>query len=296
MSNLECTQCGLAYLSSVASCPRCGKKSPGAAASRPLFWTAAWVLLVVVGGVAYYFWHARTPAYVEAIRSSAQFKRLATVRVNQSAVPNPAGQFTNDAATFGPPLGVTLAACVLEARGLLAFDATINETRTKGLAPFAMMGANGRPVSAPAPDIVTKSKSLDIRVTDIGRKDAVGWSETDEFYNGRSRRFWRVPVGEAEFVRVGQVLERPGEDGTVKATVEVFWRWHPNWIGQAFDAGSQVFALLPEKARKAAAGLNLDSRGERRAFAELERTTDGWKVVSVYQLNEVVNNDYVYAD
>ena len=296
MQNLECPQCGLVYLTSVASCPRCGKKSSaGRSASRPLFRTAACVLLVVAGGVAYYLWHARTPAYVEAIRSSEQFKRLATVRVNQSAVPSPVGRFTNDEATFGRPLGVTQAACVLEARGLLAFDVTVTENRKRGFSPFDMAGTDGRPVPVFLPDVVTKTKSLEIRVTDIGRGEVAGWSETDEFYNGRSLRFWRVPVGEAEFVRVGQVLKRTGEDGTEKMTVEIFWRWTPNWLGQSFDAGSQVFAQLPESARRAAAGLNLDSRGERKAVAELERTADGWKVVVVYQPNEIVNNDYVYA-
>jgi len=306
MQSLECKQCGLSYLSSVASCPRCGRKTPGEgpSSSRPLLWTALWFILLAAGGVAYYLWPARAPAYEQAIRSSAELKRLATVRVNKGVLGMPGGSLVN----FNPfkresaaaaEMGVTKAAYVLAARGLLSFDVTMNEQRTPSTvgAPTLWVDPYGRPhMGDKPPDFVTWSKSLAIRVTEMGRKEAAVWEETEEPFDGAKRRFWRVPVGEAEFVRVAQVSAERAEGGRRKLTAQIVWRWRPNWVGQAFDPGSEVFRMLPDKARGAATSLALDSRQELTAFAELESTVDGWKVVEIHRfgidrLNEVVPAD-----
>jgi hypothetical protein len=55
-----------------------------------------------------------------------------------------------------------------------------------------------------------------------------------------------APVGEAEFVKVNQVLDGPGAGKVRKMTVEVFWRWRPNAFGQTFDKSGMTFGLLPE--------------------------------------------------
>ena len=305
MQSLECKQCGLVYLSSVASCPRCGSKTPdeSPSSSRPLLWTALWLLLVAGVGVAYYLWPARAPAYAQAIRTSAELKRLATVRVNKSALGMPGGSafnydpFKRESAAAAQK-GVTRAAYVLAARGLVAFDVTLHEQRSKStIGPSVWIDGNGRGhTGAEPPDIVTWSKTLGVRVTEMGRKDATSWEETEEPFDGATRGFWRVPVGEVELVRIGRVTADKTGDGRQRLTAEIVWRWRPNWVGQSFDQSGEVFKMLPEKARAAASGLGFDSRQELTAFADLESTADGWKVVDIHRFGLEMLNEVMSAD
>ena len=86
MNSLKCDRCGLVYLARAnPSCPRCGTMNeagpPPAEARRGsagALAAPACVLLFVAGGAVYYLRPARPPAYVEAIRASEQFRRLAT--------------------------------------------------------------------------------------------------------------------------------------------------------------------------------------------------------------------------
>ena len=297
MNSLKCTRCGLVYLTHVGSCPRCGTSHEGVSyeAAPPgeknhgsLGALAALVvaLLLVAGGVFYYLRPAKTPAYAGAIRASEQFKMLPTVRVNRNALAEPNGSpFSNG--MLGTRLGVTPAACVLEARGLLAFETSTTEVRSKFETPTSteLTTPNGAKYYTFGKQerelLLGKQQHLAIRVTPVGEKEAAGWVETEEQYNGREQKFWRVPIGEAEFVGVQQVLEEPGEGGKDKLTVMFSWRLRPNWLGQAFDAASDVMQQLPSKARGAANGFGFDSRGEQTSTAQLERVGGVWRVKEI---------------
>lgn len=312
MNSLKCYRCGLVYLvRDNPSCPRCGTvneaaPAPGEGRGSGGAWGAlaalACALLIVAGGAFYYLKPVPPPAYVEAIRSSEQFKQLATVRVNRAPLNLPDGR---SAVVLGPEAsgerGVTAAAYVLEARGLLSFTNSTTEHRsTMEVSQYNEHvypnGARQYPPVAPR-EFVTKTRHLVIKLTPSGEKEAEGWSETEEAYGGRPDvRFWRVPVGEAEFVGIGQVLDGPGEGGARELSAEVVWRWRPNWLGQTFDAGGQVIGLLPEKARAAAARLGLDSSAELKAWAKLEPTADGgWRVLSVEPV-AAFTGDFLTAD
>lgn len=310
MNSLKCAHCGLVYLvRGNPSCPRCGTFNeagppPEQARGGALGALAALgcLLLIIAGTAFYYLRPERPPAYVEAIRSSEQFGRLATVRVNQAPLGSPDGRVSLNMSgdTIVGERGVTLAAYVLEARGLLSFSETTTEQRRPGVTQYVPdIRANGAVhyKSVPGEDTVLKSRHLRIRLTPTGEQEAKGWSETEEAHGGRPDvRFWRVPVGEAEFVRVGQVLDGPGEGGGRELSAEVVWRWRPNWLGQSFDAGGQVIGLLPEKARAAAARLGLDSSAELKAWAKLEPTADGgWRVLSVEPM-AAFTGDFTTAD
>jgi hypothetical protein len=311
MNSLKCARCGLVYLvRDNPSCPRCGtlnEVGPPPAESRRGAWGALAALactLLLVGGCAFYYLRPEPPpAYVEAIRSSEQFKRLATVRVNRAPLNMPDGR---SGAVLGPngsgERGVTAAAYVLEARGLLSFtNRTMEHRSTMESNQYSEhVYSNGaRTYTAlPPHEIVTKTRHLVISLTPSGEKEAEGWGETEEAYGGRPDvRFWRVPIGEAEFVGIGQVIDGPGEGGVRKLSAEVIWRWRPSWLGQSFDAGGQVMGLLPEKARAEAARMGLDSSAELKAWAQLEPTADGgWRVLSVEQMAVHFGGDFTTAD
>lgn len=315
MNSLKCTHCRLVYIvrGDDPSCPRCGaanepEPEPPAEGRGSLGALAALAcaLLLAAGGAVYYLRPGPTPAYVEAIRASEQFRRLATVRVNQEPLGRPgAASLKVSGDTFGREEGVTFAAYVLGERGLLSIGHETTVSRMPPMQQYQLRmrtGPGGVTYEESVPYTVregyeSKHRYLTVSLTPAGEREAEGWDETEEFYAGHPKvPFWRVPVGEAEFVRLGQVLDGPGADGERRLTVEVVWRWRPNLLGQTFDKGGAVIGLLPEKARAAAARLGLSSDAELRAVAELEPTAGGgWRVLSVEPANALAG-DFMTVD
>lgn len=242
-----------------------------------LRWLVVFVLLAAAGGALYLYryqiWYGPDAAYALAIRDSAQFKAPLSLTVKKSvSAPSIGGQLVGLAGSGLPSFEPVY---VLEARGLVQFGAVSTEERVVGTVNSVSMPTSpGATAAKTQIEMKQNYSGTTAALTPQGRKEAAAWTDTGAA--------WLVPIGAREVYRVEKVGEAKLVGGVETREVEFSWRWKPNNVGEAFDAGGSVFASLPERARTAVEVLRWSSANAYRAVARLERHAGGqWRVAEI---------------
>jgi hypothetical protein len=321
MNSIKCPQCGLVSFATAEACKSCGHSfsartatparyyhvaagydfTSGPPRSRARLAAIVGAVLLVLIGVGIFFVQRKlaeyfdmTPIYAKTISESEQFKAPVTVRINRQQIAPTFGLIGNNI-----PAGIAVQeAYVLEAQGLLSLEIKTTEQRGEPFYNYSpnydQRGYTSGYSQGPPKYLVTKTNHLLIRLTAKGQQEAVNWQETEEPYqfmnsSPQNISWWRVPIGEREFVRIESVSQRGKEAGKEFMYVEFIWRWRPNKLGEAFDMSSEAFRALPDKARAAATAARWNSQTEFRAHARMELFAGRWELAEIIFPNEMMN-------
>jgi hypothetical protein len=276
MNALKCASCGFVGFPEDGSCKRCGQSVVSQMPARThhvndsaeqnfrRFLKITAVLMVLVGiviGVVIVRSKLKPDpklAYIEAIKKSPQFTEPVTVRVNQKPIPG--NLLLGGFAATKRNVYIIKSAYVLESLGLLTIskETSYHESESEFFT------------------WETKSERWVIFLTEKGHEESVNWWTSEEPYFGQNNKvsWWRIPIGQREFIRIESVTQ-PREDIVY---LNVRWRWRPNTMGEYFDCGGSLVGSLPQAAQEGARSLEWNSQTEYSAQASLRKVGNGWEV------------------
>ena len=307
MNALKCTNCGFVGFLEAGYCKCCRRPvtlqnfhttGPSLAdrvatrvAARLVNLLKLSVLLMILGaiiGVAAVVRQAikkyfdPTPAYIQAMTKSANFKEPITVRVNQQELHDDF-EYVRPG-YLGKPGFAVPAANVLEALNLITMN---QETTSQGSESEKQVYNRDTGQTELIQTFAMKRDELVISLTEKGRQEAVHWRETEELValtpkgkiqtSSKKATWWRIPIGERLFIRIESVTPF----GVDMVDVVFRWRWQPNKIGENFDGGGTAVNSLPQKARDAVSSIGWNSTTEYSSHAQLRKSGDLVEVLHI---------------
>lgn len=312
MKATKCPRCKFVGFADGNLCKRCGQSldwtPPEAESSKggssSLVTKAVLAFFLIVGLVVGFFivrakvtkYFDPTTEYLAAITNAKEFKDPLTIRVNReelTSAPNPGNT------SLAKKAGRTVkSAQVLEAAGYLttSIDKAKLTQRTGTIYVTTVDqygGARGAHTEEAYAEV--ESARLEIMLTKKGQQEAVNWKETEESYgagsywNGKTASqtlpTWRIPIGEREMVGIDSVKQLPWSAEFETVQIKFRWRWHPNHIGEYFDAMSAAFNALPDSAQKAAASLGIKSQTDYQGEVTMQKRGGIWEIGDIKFLN-----------